>query len=208
MALRGVNSTAKGFIWERDLSTGKYVYEIDDNGKILYKFDTPEEASRFYGICNFSIRERCDKNNLKPYKGHIFTYHPDDFSKDEFSKINKVEQKPNGYWTYERCYEEAKKYKTFKDFQKNCSSGCTKASKMGWIKEWKLFETHEKITFERCAEVASNYDRIEDFKNENDHLYNAMLKNGWVRKIFNYTGRKVKHDDDVLELMMCEASTK
>lgn len=189
-AIKGVNHTGKGFIWECDLNTGKYVYEIDENGNILHKFDTPEEASRFYNICNFSVRQRCDKKNLKPFKGHIFTYHPNDFSKDNFMKIDKREQKPNGYWTYERCYEEAKKYKTFTEFHKKCHGASSKAHKMKWLKEWKLFQTNEKITFERCAEVASKYNRIEDFKNENGHLYDAMLRNGWVREIFRYEGRR------------------
>ena len=98
--------------------------------------------------------------------------------------------KPCNYWTYERCYEEAKKYKTFTEFHKNCSGASSKAFKKGWLKEWKLFETREEITFERCAEIASNYQRIIDFKKENKHLYDTMLKNGWVRKIFKNKGKK------------------
>ena len=190
-AIRGSNHTAKGFIWECDLKTGKYVYEIDENGNILNKFNNPEEASRFYKLCNVSIRERCDKKNLKPFKGHIFTYYPEDFNKDEFLKIDKTEQNPKGYWTEERCYHEAKKYKTFREFQKACSSACTKAYKMGWLEKWGLFKTYNKITFERCVKEASEYKRIEDFKNEKPHLYAAMLNNGWVRMIFKYEGRKL-----------------
>ena len=190
-AIKGVNNTAKGFIWECDLNTGKYVYEIDENGNVLHKFDTPEEASRFYNLCNVSIRQRCDKGNLKPFKGHIFTYCPDKFNKDEFSKIDKTEYKLAGYWTKEKSYEEAKKYSTYSEFAKKCPGGCTKAYKMGWLKEWKLFKTAEKITFERCVKEASRYERIQDFKKENAHLYNAMLKNGWVRKIFKYNGKKM-----------------
>lgn len=206
-AIKGINHTGKGFVWECDLNTGKYVYEIDENGNVLHKFNTPEEASRFYNICNLSIRERCNKENLKPFKGHIFTYHPGKFDKAEFAKIDKTEQKPAGYWTYERCFEEAKKYTTYTEFVRECPGGCTKAYKMGWLKEWKLFETHEKITFERCTQVASEYERIEDFKNEHPHLYEAMLKNGWVRKIFKYTGRKIKYDEAELEQIMCEAAS-
>ena len=45
--------------------------------------------------------------------------------------------KPNGYWNnYEHCYEEAKKYKTKKQFQMGNSSAYTSAWKHGWLDEF------------------------------------------------------------------------
>ena len=41
--------------------------------------------------------------------------------------------KPNGYWNYEHCYEEAKKYKTRTEFEKNNGSCYQVAIKNGWI---------------------------------------------------------------------------
>ena len=44
--------------------------------------------------------------------------------------------KPRGYWTYEHCYEEAKKYKTKKEFEKNCESAYKVALKNKWLGDW------------------------------------------------------------------------
>lgn len=44
-------------------------------------------------------------------------------------------KKPNGYWTKERCLEEALKYKTKKEFNKLSKSAYIKSWKEGWIKE-------------------------------------------------------------------------
>lgn len=51
--------------------------------------------------------------------------------------------KPKGYWTYERCYEEAKKYIKKTEFHRECSSAYTKAQISGWLKDytWMLDQT-------------------------------------------------------------------
>jgi len=43
-------------------------------------------------------------------------------------------QKPTGYWSFERCQEEALKYNTKKDFNKNSCSAYGAASKNKWIR--------------------------------------------------------------------------
>ena len=43
--------------------------------------------------------------------------------------------KTNGYWTYETCYEEAKKYSTRNEFCKGCGSAYEVARKNGWMDE-------------------------------------------------------------------------
>ena len=43
--------------------------------------------------------------------------------------------KTNGYWTYETCYEEAKKYSTRTEFCKGCGSAYEVARKNGWMDE-------------------------------------------------------------------------
>lgn len=51
-------------------------------------------------------------------------------------KERKKERKPNGYWTYERCKEEAGKYKSRNDF---CVSNCSAyqaARRNGWLDEF------------------------------------------------------------------------
>lgn len=52
--------------------------------------------------------------------------------------------KPNGYWTYEKCYEEAKKYKTFNEFKRNESGAAYRARVNGWVKNYTWFNLKNK----------------------------------------------------------------
>lgn len=44
-------------------------------------------------------------------------------------------RKPNGYWTKERCQEEARQYKSRGKFQKKCSGGYNAAKRMDLLDE-------------------------------------------------------------------------
>jgi hypothetical protein len=46
----------------------------------------------------------------------------------------KKERKPRGYWTKERCIEDAKQYKTKKEWQIKSLSAYATASKNGWVR--------------------------------------------------------------------------
>ena len=54
--------------------------------------------------------------------------------------------KPNNFWTYETCYEEAKKYKSRGDFSKS-KSAYTIAWRNGWLDDYVWFKD-ERIDFE------------------------------------------------------------
>jgi hypothetical protein len=51
----------------------------------------------------------------------------------ELHRILKTAKKPNGYWTYGRVHEEAKKYTSRMQFMQKSSSAYTRAHKMGWL---------------------------------------------------------------------------
>jgi hypothetical protein len=44
---------------------------------------------------------------------------------------------PNGYWTYERCFEEAKKYSKVSEFMRNNGSAYVAARKNKWLNDLK-----------------------------------------------------------------------
>ena len=44
-----------------------------------------------------------------------------------------MKKKPNGYWTYERVVEEAKKYETIMDFRNNSVYAYDVAKKNKWL---------------------------------------------------------------------------
>ncbi|MBQ0141600.1 MAG: hypothetical protein KBT06_02155 [Prevotellaceae bacterium] len=49
------------------------------------------------------------------------------------------EKKPNGYWTEERCYEEAIKYESKKDFVRGCPAAHSAAVRHGWLETYEWF---------------------------------------------------------------------
>lgn len=92
--------------------------------------------------------------------------------------------KPNGYWTKERCYEEATKYKSKVEFQQKCGSAYVTAKKNGWIDDYTWFERpvvyNKKWTYETCLEEAKKYKTKTEFKNNNSGAYNVAYRNGWL----------------------------
>ena len=47
----------------------------------------------------------------------------------------KLKIKPSGYWTKEKCHEEALKYNTRGEFQKKSSTAYVKSRKEKWLDE-------------------------------------------------------------------------
>lgn len=94
--------------------------------------------------------------------------------------------KLNGYWTYERCYEEAKKYKNKVDFRKGNSSAYSIARKNKWIDDYnwleKLVKPNGYWTYERCYEEAKKYSTRNELREKNSACYDAVLRNGWLNE--------------------------
>ena len=105
-------------------------------------------------------------------------------------------QKPNGYWTYERCYEEAKKFKKRTDFLN--AKGLSRAYKVarvnGWLKDYTWFEEYSKPkgywTYERCTEESRKYNSRIEFRNGNQSAYTISNRNGWMKDFIWLTAPK------------------
>ena len=54
---------------------------------------------------------------------------------DKFVWLNQ-QAHPKGYWTYEKCKEEAQKYKSIYEFQKNVPGACDASRRNGWLNEF------------------------------------------------------------------------
>ncbi len=61
---------------------------------------------------------------------------------DDYTWFKYKKQKPKGYWTYETCYEEARKYKTRTEFSKNCNRGYLMSLTKGWINDYIWFKNN------------------------------------------------------------------
>lgn len=100
---------------------------------------------------------------------------------DDYVWFNPVrEQVPIGYWTYERCYVEAQKYKTQKEFGEKSNGAYQCASRKGWIKDYTWFEKPFRWSKELCEQESRKYATIYDFYNNNKTAYSAAVRYGWL----------------------------
>lgn len=97
-------------------------------------------------------------------------------------------RKPNGYWTKERCFEEAKKYRYQTEFHKKAGGAFSVAYKNGWLKDYKWFEDGNKLfsdskriwNFESCMNLAKQCRTKSEFKSKNAAAYQVARKKGWL----------------------------
>ena len=102
------------------------------------------------------------------------------------------QRKPIGYWTKEKCYEEAKKYNSKTEFQKSNPSAQKAARENGWQSEYTWFlskheaisKSHTKWTKELCRMESSKYLTKNDFRKKSCGAYTAALRYGWLDEFF------------------------
>ena len=87
-------------------------------------------------------------------------------------------------WTKETCYEEARKYKTKVEFQRNCAGAFKYAYDKGLFKEFDWFEEIKKPngywTRKRCEEEARKYNTKGEFLKGCSAAHHAAVVNGWL----------------------------
>ena len=91
---------------------------------------------------------------------------------------------PETYWTYDKCYEEAKKCKTLKEFYKRHEKAYRVAKKNGWIKDFKWFIKPTPIikwTYEACLEKAKTCHSKVEFETKYSGAMNVARKNNWLK---------------------------
>lgn len=96
--------------------------------------------------------------------------------------------KPSGYWTFERCIDEAKKYKTKNEWQKK-SGAAYKASLINGSYDkctnHMLKKQIKPINYwnkERCIEEALKYKTRSEWDKNNSSSNSAARKNGWYEE--------------------------
>lgn len=107
---------------------------------------------------------------------------------DEYTWFKEL-KKPNNYWTYDACYEEAKKYKSRKELEDNNGAVYKKVTENGWIEDYIWFKPitqkpHGYWTYERCKDEASKYNRRLEFRKGNSGAYMRSYLNGWLDEFF------------------------
>jgi predicted GIY-YIG superfamily endonuclease len=97
--------------------------------------------------------------------------------------------KPRGYWTKEKCQEEALKYSNRKDFRNN--KAYQAARKMKWLNDicLHMIEYNKKKgywTKEKCQELALECIYRNEFQQKYKIAYNTSLKNNWLDEICSH----------------------
>lgn len=96
-------------------------------------------------------------------------------------------KKPRNYWTKEKVFDEAKKYKTKSEFKKGNPTAYQVARKNGWLKEmnWfkEIFKPSNYWTKERVFEEARKYQTKSEFKKGCGSAYQVALENGWLKEM-------------------------
>ena len=88
---------------------------------------------------------------------------------------------PDGYWNHDTCMEEASKYSTRSEFQKNSKGAYNVARKNGWLNEYDWFVSTIIWTYETCLKEAKKYNTKRDFQKGCVGAYTAALRNNWLK---------------------------
>jgi len=112
---------------------------------------------------------------------HIYTYTTIRDVRAEFMK-----QMPNGYWTKEKCIENALQYNKIGRWIVSNMGAYNVAKKNGWIEECTkhMIITKGKWTKEKCIETAQNYQTRKEFQDNERGAYGASYINGWLDECY------------------------
>ncbi len=58
---------------------------------------------------------------------------------DNYYWFKKIQRKPNKYWNYERCYNEAEKYSSKDEFEKENKSAYNSSKRNNWLNDYDWF---------------------------------------------------------------------
>lgn len=90
-------------------------------------------------------------------------------------------QKPSGYWDYESCYKEAKKYQFLVDFRKGSASAAVIARRNGWLKDYDwLIKKKKHWTYKECFNLAKRHMTQVEFKSACPSAYKASIEYEWI----------------------------
>jgi hypothetical protein len=140
------------------------------------------------------------KNSTSAYRASIKNNWKDEIIEKVFKAKNNI--KPNGYWTYETCKQEALKYESRMQWKKCKNGSLHAAKKMGWYDEFTAHmvkltkqEPAGYWTYERCKKEALKYNRPSDWSKNSIGSYSAARKMGWFKELKTHmTIRKTKPD--------------
>lgn len=116
------------------------------------------------------------------------------------SSIN-PDESVKAYWTFKRCYEEARKYASKKEFRDNSLGAYQVASRKGWLKDYEWLEGNVQWTEELCCKEAQKYTRLVDFYTNSRKAYDKACKTGWIESYTWLKRREWSYEECKLEAL-------
>jgi predicted GIY-YIG superfamily endonuclease len=150
-----------------------------------------------YENCKVEALKYNSRSEFKKTSSSSYTISNENGWLDDICSHMEEFRKPNGYWTYERCKEEALKYDSRCDF-KFGSSGAYRISIMNnWLDEIcsHMVEINKPCgywTFERCQEEALKYNSRNEFKTKSNGAFDRAYNNKWIDEICSHMILKQK----------------
>lgn len=109
----------------------------------------------------------------------------------EYTWLKRLKRE-NGYWTKERCMEEAKKYKNKNHFEKGCPAAYSKAYLMGWLKDFYWEDARpQSLTYQEVYNIAKRYKKLTDFRKEEPRVLDYAFRHKWLNSFTWLTKRDV-----------------
>lgn len=102
-----------------------------------------------------------------------------------------------GYWTFEKCKEDARKYNYRSDWCKKCPSAYNAAQKYGWMEEcckhmMRIRRQKGYWTLQQCKKDAFKYSGRTEWQLKSPSGYAIALKNRWIEECCGHMKLKIK----------------
>lgn len=141
----------------------------------------------------YDHRTKFQSGSAGAYKKAYMNGWLDDICSHMFSR---QETKPCGYWTYEKCKEEASKYKNRQELKLHTRSVYEKAWRNRWLDDICSHMTYQEQkpcgywTYEKCKEDALKYNLFKDYRENSKVSYESARRNDWLIEITSHMYKK------------------
>ena len=155
--------TSRGYTLLNKAKTGEVSSSVGGLAIKWTKDEVEKEARKYDKVIDFR------NNSFQAYKVALKHQWLNEF---DWLIREKVEK---NYWTFEECYNEAKKYKSVGDYRRLSQSSYVTATSKGWTKKftWLYCKGHPKVrwTNEACNNEAQKYKTRYEFQKNNNACY-------------------------------------
>ncbi|WP_045213200.1 GIY-YIG nuclease family protein [Desulfonatronovibrio magnus] len=134
----------------------------------------------------FASRSEFQKKDVSAYREALNNGWLDEICTHMKSKI-----KPKNHWTKERCHEQALKYDTRSEFQKNSNAAYCKSAREKWLDEIcshmvEIKKPNNFWTKEKCAEISIQFTIKSEFRKNHPNIYAQAHRKGFLDEICSH----------------------